>query len=238
MHIELDQVCKNYDSTVVFNEFSASIPEGNLLAVLGINGAGKTTLLRMLAGLAGWDKGEISFDGTLAHRDNIEQRRRFCFMPDFPTLFIEKSTLENIAIYLKLWKVERTDINERVLTWLEELDMLEHANKPVGMLSRGQVFKAALCALMAVDPELWLTDEPFASGMDPQGIAMFKKYAKEAMARGHTVIYTTQLLDLAEAYSSKIWIIHQGRLMADGTARELKGKETSLESLFTRLREQ
>ncbi len=236
MLIELDQVSKCYGSTTVFDRFSATIPDRSLLAVLGENGAGKTTLLRMLAGLAGNDKGDISFDGAPFFRDDIEQRRRLCFLPDFPTLFVERSTLENIAIYIKLWKVKQPEITDRIMRWLEELDLLEHANKPIALLSRGQAFKAALCALMAVDPELWLIDEPFASGMDPQGISMFKKYAREAVDRGHTVIYTTQLLELAESYSSNIWILHKGQLVANGTAAELKGQESSLESIFARLR--
>ena len=239
MYIKINNLSKSYDSPV-FVDFSASIEPGHLLGVLGVNGAGKTTLLEMLAGLTGYEKGEILFNGELAKRDDPAQRRRFYYIPDFPILFKERNTLENIAIALKLWQVthhSQEELNEKILTYLEDFDLLSLANKPIYKLSRGQAFKVALVILITVDPELWLIDEPFASGMDPQGIAMFKKYTREAIARQRTVIYTTQLLELAEKFSDRIWVIHQGHLIADNSAEELQGKDASLEHLFTQFRE-
>ncbi|BDS07831.1 ABC transporter ATP-binding protein [Oceaniferula spumae] len=238
MHIELDQICKQYGQETVYNQLSAEIEAGTLLCVLGVNGSGKTTLLRMLAGMAGRDSGDLRFDGESALRDNISQRLKLCFLPDFPVLFTERTPLENIAIFIKLWQVETPPPHEEIINLLEELDLLAHCRKPINKLSRGQMFKVALACLIIVNPELWLIDEPFASGMDPQGISVFKKHAKLAVERGHTVIYSTQLLELAEKFSSRIWVVHNGGLAADGTALELAENSGDLESLFNKLREQ
>jgi len=237
MKVKFHEVSKSYDSKTIIQSLSAEIKPQTLLAITGVNGVGKTTLLNILAGVTGTEQGWIEFDDQPFHRDNVEQRQKLCYLSDYHHLFPDNTLLENIAIHLKLWQSDTTAIDEKVMQWLEEFDMLEHANSHVGTLSRGQHYKASLIALMAVDPELWIIDEPFASGMDPQGITMFRKYARERVETGGTVIYTTQLLDLAETFSSRIWVLDHGQLQLNCTAEELS-EHGNLETLFSKLRDQ
>ncbi|MDB6068105.1 MAG: hypothetical protein JWR26_4313, partial [Pedosphaera sp.] len=115
------------------------------------------------------------------------------------------------------------------------------ALRPVNSLSRGQAYKAGLVAMMAADRELWLLDEPFASGMDPHGIDAFKQHARAAAARGRTVIYSTQLLDVAERFSDRVCVINKGELHAFDTLARLReqarDKDNVLEEMFRQLRE-
>jgi len=91
-------------------------------------------------------------------------------------------------------------------------------------LSRGQAYKAALAALLAVDAELLLLDEPFASGMDPNGITFLKREApRAAAARGNTVVYSTQILDIAETLSDRLLIIELGQVRYYAPLGELQG---------------
>lgn len=237
MKVKFHEVSKSYDTTPILNSLTAEIPPRTLLAITGVNGVGKTTLLNILSGITGTNKGWVEFDNIKFHRDNVQQRKKLCYLSDFNNLFPENSLLENIAIHLKLWQSDTQGIDQKVIKWLEEFDMLEHANSHVGTLSRGQYYKAAFIALMAVDPELWLIDEPFASGMDPQGITMFRKYARERVETGGSVIYTTQLLDLAEKFSTRIWVLDHGELQLNCTAQELT-EHGNLEELFSKLRDQ
>jgi len=132
-------------------------------------------------------------------------------------------------------------VEERVLELLQDFDLLPLALRPVNSLSRGQAYKTALVALLAVDPELWLLDEPFASGMDPQGIDAFKRHARAAANRGRTIIYSTQLLDVAERFSDRVCVINKGELHAFDTLANLRiaalDKDNVLEEMFRRLRE-
>ena len=132
-------------------------------------------------------------------------------------------------------------MEERVLELLQDFDLLPLALRPVNSLSRGQAYKTALVALLAVDPELWLLDEPFASGMDPQGIDAFKRHARAAANRGRTIIYSTQLLDVAERFSDRVCVINKGELHAFDTLANLRiaalDKDNVLEEMFRRLRE-
>jgi ABC-type multidrug transport system ATPase subunit len=111
----------------------------------------------------------------------------------------------------------------------------------VQSLSRGQAYQAGLVALLAVDREIWLLDEPFASGMDPHGIDAFKRHARSAAARGRTIIYSTQLLDVAERFSDRVCVIHKGGIRAFDTLDRLRerasDKDNVLEEMFRQLRE-
>ena len=116
------------------------------------------------------------------------------------------------------------------------------ANAPFATLSRGQRYKAVLATLLAIDPEVWLLDEPFASGMDPHGITAFNRHAREATARGRTIIYSTQILDAAERFSDRLCVIHRGKVRAFSATLELRkghlGDASALDEIFKQLREE
>ena len=136
---------------------------------------------------------------------------------------------------------ERPDPDpDHVAKILDQLNILALAGMPLGSMSRGQLYKSCLAGLLIVDPELWILDEPLASGMDPMGIAFFKHQAKLAAARGRSVLYTTQILEIAEKFSDRICVLDHGGLRLTGKAGELWGGENrqSLESILVNLRDQ
>lgn len=240
--LQLDSVSKRYGSVRALDRVSLTVEPGQLVAVLGANGAGKTTFLRLLAGIAAPDRGTVSFDGEPMRREDLAQRQRFSFLPDFPPLFAEEPVLRNLALILRLYGAERAGVEDRVVELLRDFDLLNLADAPVGTLSRGQSYKVALVALLAVDPELWLLDEPFASGMDPHGLAAFRRHTRDAVLRGRTVIYTTQMLELVERFSDRVCVLHQGEVRAFAPVNELRSEAGDgtdvLERLFQQLREE
>ncbi len=239
MKIELRAVTKAYGSVRALDRASFEIAPGQIVAILGANGAGKTTLLRCLAGVAAPDSGEIQYDEEPFGRDNIPLRQRLSFLPDFPVVFYEMPVVRHIGMVLKLHGADAPGVEDRVAQLLKEFDLFALAENPLQSLSRGQLYKAALVALIAANPELWLLDEPFASGMDPHGINSFKKFAREAALAGRTIIYTTQILDVVEKFSDRVCILHQGEVRAfDSVALlEQNGASGGLEQIFSALRE-
>lgn len=242
MNISLQAASKAYGPLVALDQVNLEIEPGQIVALVGPNGAGKTTLLRCLGGIAALDSGCIRYDGNLFNRSRLDLRRRLAFLPDFPYLFPEMTILRHIGMVIKLYGADGEGVEDRVLARLRDFDLLTLAEMPVATLSRGQAYKAALVALLAVDPELLLLDEPFASGMDPNGIISLKSLAREAAARGRTIIYTTQILDVAETCSHRVGVIDRGRIRAFSRLDELRvqagGKDGVLEALFKRLREE
>jgi ABC-2 type transport system ATP-binding protein len=241
MKIELRGVLKSYRSIRALDHVSLEIEPGQIVSLLGPNGAGKTTLIRCLFGIAAPDKGGVYFDDQEFRRDRLDLRKRIHLLPDFPLLFWEHSVVRNIAIILRLFEADKSGSEGRVLELLRDFDMLPLALRPVNSLSRGQAYKAGLVAMIAADREVWLLDEPFASGMDPHGIDAFKRYAREAASRGRTIIYSTQLLDVAERFSNRACVIHKGEVRAFDTLEKLReraeDKNNVLEELFRELRE-
>ena len=241
MKIELRCLVKSYRSVRALDAVSLEIEPGQIVSLLGPNGAGKTTLLRCLAGIAAPDKGGVYLDDREYRRDQLDLRRRMHLLPDFPMQFWDQSVIRNIAIVLRLFEADAPGAEDRVLELLREFDLLPLALRPVGSLSRGQAYKAGLVALLAADREVWLLDEPFASGMDPHGIDAFKRQARAAAARGRTILYSTQLLDVAERFSDRVCVIHKGAIHAFDTLERLRERASDkgnvLDEMFRQLRE-
>ena len=241
MKIELRGVTKSYRSIRALDHVSLQADPGQIISLLGPNGAGKTTLIRCLAGIAGPDQGQVYYDNQEFNRNRMDLRRRLHLLPDFPQLFWDQSVVRNISIILHLFEADGDHAKERVLSLLRDFDLLPLAFRPIHSLSRGQAYKAGLVAMIAADPELWLLDEPFASGMDPHGIDAFKRCVRDAANRGRTIIYSTQILDVAERFSDRVCVIHQGELRAYDTLEKLReqasDKNNVLEEMFRQLRE-
>lgn len=243
MHIALRSVTKSFGSRAALDNMTLTIEPGQIVALLGANGAGKTTLLRCLAGIAAPEQGDIFFDGELFRRNRVELRKRLFIQPDFPFVHPEMTVLRHIGMVLRLYDAELPGIEEQVIELLDEYDVLPYIQERLGTLSRGQTYKAALVALLAANPELWMLDEPFASGMDPRGLTAFRRHAAEAVHNGRTVIYTTQILELAESFSDRVCILHQGRIHAFGSVAQLQTQRGQtgdgvLEQIFQQLHEE
>jgi ABC-type multidrug transport system ATPase subunit len=241
MKIELRDVFKSYRSIHALDHVSLVAESGQIITLLGPNGAGKTTLIRCLAGIARPDKGEVYYDDAVFNRDRMDLRQRLYLLPDFPHLFWDQSILRNITIILRLFNADGEGAKERIWELLRDFDLLPLALRPIHSLSRGQAYKAGLVAMIAADRELWLLDEPFASGMDPLGIDAFKRHARSAASRGRTIIYSTQILDVAERFSDRVCVIHRGEIRAYDTMSRLReqaaDKQNVLEEMFRQLKE-
>jgi ABC-type multidrug transport system ATPase subunit len=239
MRIQVEKVSKTFGGIWALEEVSLDLEPGQVVGVLGANGAGKTTLLNCLAGIVAPSGGKIYYDGERFHRGKMEARRRLMFLPDFPMAFARMNVLEHIAMCVRLYERAEPDA-QNVARILDRLNILVYAGMPLGSMSRGQLYKAGLAALLVIDPELWILDEPLASGMDPMGIAYFKQEARAAAERGRTVVYTTQILEIAEKFSDRICVLDHGGLRLNGKAGELWGGESnaSLEQALANLRDQ
>jgi ABC-type multidrug transport system ATPase subunit len=238
MKIQIEKVSKKFGRVWALEEISLELMPGQIVGILGANGAGKTTLLNCLAGVAAPSTGRILYDGEEFHRGKMELRKRLMYLPDFPLAFAKMTVLEHVAMCVRLF--ERPDPQpEKVAALLEQLSLLPLTGMPFGAMSRGQAYKSALAGLVTVDPELWIFDEPLASGMDPMGIAVFKKEARAATKRRRTVVFTTQILEIAEKFADRICVLDHGGLRLDrrmgeeGSAEE----EGKLEELLLRLRD-
>lgn len=123
---------------------------------------------------------------------------------------------------LRAYGREASVCDSEVVEVLKELDLLEHCASTVDVLSRGQRYKTALAALLLVRPELWLLDEPFASGMDPRGMQALKRHARRAAAAGACVVFSTQIVEIAERFCDLLLVLDRGRSSQRFDAEQLR----------------
>jgi ABC-2 type transport system ATP-binding protein len=240
MLISLQSLTKRYGKLCALQNLTAEIEPGQTIAILGSNGAGKTTLLRCLSAIVVPDSGLILYNGEPFNRGRIDLRQKLSFLPDFPIVFPQMTVARHMAMMLGLYGKDGESLAAAATEHLAELDILAAIDTPVGQLSRGQIYKVALAALLTVDPELWMFDEPFASGMDPGGISYFKQQARLAARRGRTILYSTQILEVAEKFCDRALLIHRGQLRVFDALANLEvapGTEGGvLEDVFRQLR--
>lgn len=213
MHIELRNVSKSFGATKALRNVDLDIPPVSIVALLGENGAGKSTLLRVLAGVNVPDEGMLRFDGRIYQREDLPLRRRLHFTPDMPLLFPDQSVARNIATFAAVYEKPTAGREDHLTHWLGETGAAALMRRTAGLLSRGQMWKVGLACVAAVEPDLWLVDEPFASGMDALGMGAFRRLARHLAERGGTVIYSTQMVEMAADFSDHVCVIREGAVV-------------------------
>lgn len=227
MHVTLKNVTKKFGKTLALNNVSLTIDDGGIISVLGLNGAGKTTLLRALSGLLTPNGGSIEYDDKEFKPNVIDLKRRLMFLPDFPPLYPEMTPIQHIGMVFNVYELSTEGIEDKLMTLLDELNMLKLANSRITTFSRGETYKTALATLLLINPDLFLLDEPFASGMDPLAIAVMKKHLSEAAKNGRTILYSTQILEVNENFADKIIVLDKGEVAAYDTLKNLQAPLTA-----------
>ena len=139
----------------------------------------------------------------------------------------------------RLHHVEEEGLETRTVALMEEIGILELGRQRLAQLSRGQIYKVVFVSLLLTRPRLWLLDEPMASGMDPQGLAFLRKHLREQADAGATVFYSTQIADLAERFSDRVFVLENGLLKIQESPRDTMKRagaptlEEALQKLLT-----
>ena len=222
MHIEVENVSKSFGHTRALRNIDLNVPPASIVAFLGENGAGKSTLLRILAGVSVPDEGVVRLDGRVMDREDLAMRKRMHFTPDMPVLFPDETVARNISTMAALYGRGIDGRDAYLAHWLEETGAAALMRRPAGMLSRGQLWKAGLACVAVIEPEVWLVDEPFASGMDALGMGAFRRLVRHLVDQGGTVLYTTQMVELAAEFSDHVCVIRDGGKVLWAEGRDVR----------------
>ena len=202
--LELQNINKAFGGKQILTNFSLSIPEKQILAIVGPSGGGKTTLLRMLAGLETIDSGEIYYNGESLAIDELEKRNLLGFVFQDFQLFPHLSVLDNLTLSpIKTMSMEKEVAEKKARALLEQLGLAGHANAFPFSLSGGQKQRVALARAMMIDPEIIGYDEP-TSALDPELRLEVEKLILQNKERGMTQIVVTHDLQFAENIADQI----------------------------------
>ena len=202
--LELRNINKSFAGKQILTNFSLSIPEKQILAIVGPSGGGKTTLLRMLAGLETIDSGEIYYNGESLAIDELEKRNLLGFVFQDFQLFPHLSVLDNLTLSpIKTMSMEKEVAEKKARGLLEQLGLSGHAEAFPFSLSGGQKQRVALARAMMINPEVIGYDEP-TSALDPELRLEVEKLILQNKERGMTQIVVTHDLQFAENIADQI----------------------------------
>ncbi|MEX2554858.1 MAG: ATP-binding cassette domain-containing protein [Actinomycetota bacterium] len=221
--IVVDDLAKRYGDVVALDGISLQVPTGTVFGLLGPNGAGKTTAVRVLTTLIHPDRGRASVLGHDVVKEAGAVRRSIGLAGQFAAVDGNLTGRENLRLIGKLTHIPKEQIRARSADLLERFGLADAADRPVRTYSGGMRRRLDLAAALVHRPPVLFLDEPTA-GLDPLSRSDLWEMIRELVADGTTVLLTTQYLDEADRLAHRIAVIDRGRVIADGTPAELKGK--------------
>ncbi len=228
--IQVQNLTKKFGEAVAVNDISFEVAAGEMFAFLGPNGAGKTTTIKMLTTLLRPSSGRLSIDGLDPSRQQNEVRKRFGIVFQDPSLDQDLTAWENMELHGALYSVPRKLRRERSEALLTAFGLWERRDGAVREFSGGMRRRLEIARGLLHTPRILFLDEP-TLGLDPQSRNQLWAHVRGLNeSEGITVFLTTHYMDEAERVASRIAIIDHGRIVAIGTAEELKA-QTQTESL-------
>lgn len=218
--LELRNVRKQYGDTVVVDDLSLRVDQGQCFGLLGPNGAGKTTTLKMLLGLATPASGTLTLCGEPVPQRAPQARMRVGVVPQFDNLDPDFTVVENLRIFGRYFGLSSAEIERRVPGLLEFARLENRADAHVKALSGGMRRRLTVARALINDPDLLVMDEP-TTGLDPQARHLIWDRLKSLLAAGKTILLTTHFMEEAERLCDYLCVIDGGRKIAEGKPYEL-----------------
>ncbi|WP_315904030.1 ATP-binding cassette domain-containing protein [Streptomyces fulvoviolaceus] len=219
--ITVEGAHKKYGDKKALDGLDLTVVRGTVHGVLGPNGAGKTTLIRILSTLLRPDAGRIEVVGHDVVRAAYDVRLRIGLLGQHAALDEELGGRQNLEMFGRLYHLGVRHARVRADELLERFGLTDTGRKPVRAYSGGMRRRLDLAASLITEPEVLFLDEP-TTGLDPRGRAEVWAAVRSLVGGGTTVLLTTQYLEEADQLADRISVVDAGRVIADGTADELK----------------
>ncbi|MFJ3043710.1 MULTISPECIES: ATP-binding cassette domain-containing protein [Streptomyces] len=219
--ITVEGARKRYGSKNALDGLDLTVTRGTVHGVLGPNGAGKTTLVRILSTLLRPDAGRVEVAGHDVVAEAYAVRLRIGLLGQHAALDEELGGRQNLEMFGRLHHLGARRARARADELLARFDLSDTGRKPVTAYSGGMRRRLDLAASLITEPEVLFLDEP-TTGLDPRGRAEVWDSVRSLVGAGTTVLLTTQYLEEADQLADRISVVDAGRVVADGTADELK----------------
>ncbi|MCX6489348.1 MAG: ATP-binding cassette domain-containing protein [Mycobacterium sp.] len=222
--IELDGVAKTFDGDILaLQDVSFSVATGSVCALLGHNGAGKTTTINILSTLMQPSYGKAVVAGYDVAKDPAKVRASISMTGQIAAIDWQLTGRENLVMFSRLHGMRRKEARTRADELLEQFDLIAAADRNVVTYSGGMRRRVDIAAALVIPPKVLFLDEP-TTGLDPRSRRSVWDLVSSLKSGGTTVLLTTQYLEEADFLSDSIVVLNQGRVIATGTAEELKGR--------------
>ena len=216
-------VHKTYNKVKALNGMNLQVPTGKVVGLLGPNGAGKTTLVRIITTLLKPDSGTVMIQGINVLEHPAQVRGTFGLAGQYPAVDEQLTGRENLVIVGELYHFGGREARHRAKDLLERFGLTDAADRPVKTYSGGMRRRLDLAASIVARPPVLILDEP-TTGLDPRTRRDLWVFIKKLVQDGATLLLTTQYLEEADFLADQIVLIDSGKVVAQGTADELKSQ--------------
>jgi len=217
--IEVSGLTRYYGHFPAVKDISFEVMEGEIIGVLGLNGAGKSTTLKVLAGLIPASSGRVTIDGTEISEASDAFKARIGYLPEDPPLYRDMTVEAFLRHMARLRGMSSADVDKRLPEVIALADLKGREHQVIGTLSHGYRKRVGIAQAVMHNPRLLILDEPI-SGLDPVQIIEMRKVVRN-LGAGRAVLISSHILSEISQTCDRIFVIHEGKLVAQGTESQL-----------------
>ncbi|MCJ7840414.1 ABC transporter ATP-binding protein [Lederbergia sp. NSJ-179] len=236
--LDVKNVTGGYTKRPVIKDISFQVEAGQIVGLIGLNGAGKSTTIKHIIGLMEERSGAITINGLSLKEKPEEYRKQFSFVPETPILYEELTLEEHLKLTAMAYGVPEEVYKERVDPLLKEFRLDKKLKWFPAHFSKGMKQKVMIMCAFLNEPSLYIIDEPFV-GLDPLGIQSLLELMGKMKNGGAGILMSTHILATAERYCDSFIILHDGKIRAKGTLRDLREefsmKDANLDDIYVQL---
>jgi ABC-2 type transport system ATP-binding protein len=219
--LQATSLSKSFGRIQAVKNINLNMKRGEIVGLLGPNGSGKTTTMKMILGILKPDSGTIVVEGIDVQKDPIAVKRLVGFVPETPQLYEFLTGVEYLDFIAEMYEIPGPERKERIGQFLDGLELRGHENELISGYSQGMKQKIALTAALLHRPKVLILDEAL-NGLDPRSAKLVKDLSKNLASEGTSILFSTHVLEIAEALCDRVAIMYQGSVLADGTIAELR----------------
>jgi ABC-2 type transport system ATP-binding protein len=235
---EITSLVKDFGNVKAINDLTLSVDEGQVFGLLGPNGSGKSTLMKIMIGLIRPTSGRVQIFGKDPQSDPTGVRKMVGYVPESPRLYDFLTAREYLDFVGDLYGVPLEQKKERIEHFLEAFELKGREDEMLGGFSQGMKQKVIITGALIHRPKLLIMDEPL-NGLDPRSAKIVKDLLHKLAGEGVTTIFSTHVLEIAQAICDKVAIMYKGALLSEGNVNDLKKMAgmpgSSLEDVFLKL---
>ena len=234
--IQIQNLKKSFNHQEVLKGIDLEVNAGEVIGYLGSNGAGKSTTVKILCGVIRDFEGDIRILGHDLRQEDITIKKRIGYIPENAIMYEQLTPLEYLEFTASLYGITPDIARQKSTDLLELFEMKNFRNDRMLHFSKGMKQKIPILSGLLHNPDILFMDEPL-NGLDANAVIMVKEMISQLSKEGKTIFYCSHLMDIVERISTRIILLNEGQIIANGAVEILKQRSgsSSLENLFSKL---
>ena len=234
--IEVKRLKKRFGRTLAVDDLTFKVENGEIYGLLGPNGSGKSTTLKILTGILKPTYGEVHVDSINSSKHPDRVKEIIGYVPESVDLYESLTPNDLFNMVASIRGIEPAQLHSRVDYFVDAFNIRRYVHQYIGTLSFGNKQKVSIISALLHDPSVLIMDEGM-NGLDPKMAKILREILFQFKDEGKSIIFSTHVLPLAEMICDRLGLIHEGKIIAEGTVEELKdmSRQSNIEDVFLEL---